>query len=105
MATGDGWGRNQLAWLESDLQKTKLVTIVFVHQSPERIADGGIENGEQVQAVMEKANEVADGGSVLACFTGHHHRDYLRRLGSIWYPQINSASYHWLGGKYLQVQV
>ena len=51
---------------------------------------------------MEKAN--ADGGKVLACFTGHHHRDYLRRFGSIWYPQINSASYHWLGGKYLQVR-
>ena len=96
-------GEKQLEWLEKDLQQSKLATFVFIHQSPENIADGGVENGKQVQAVLEKANAEGD-RKVIACFTGHHHRDYLRRLGSIWYPQINSASYYWLGGKYLQVR-
>lgn len=94
-------GREQLAWFEKDLKDTRLSTIVFIHQSPEN--DEGVENGDSVRAVMEKANQES-AGKVLACFTGHHHRDYLRNLNSIWYPQINSASYFWIGGKYKHIR-
>ncbi len=87
----------QLTWFERDLDSTNLPTIVFVHQSPERPEGIGLENGAQVRGVMEEANRKAGSKQVIACFTGHHHRDYVRHIGGILYSQINSASYHWLG--------
>ena len=94
----------QLAWVANDLANTPLPTLVFVHQSPERPNKGGIENGRQVQKVMEDANREAGRQKVIACFSGHHHRDYMRRIGSVLYSQINSASYYWIGGKYQKVR-
>ncbi len=41
---------------------------------------------------------------MVACFSGHHHRDYVRQINDIVYPQINSASYHWVGGDYQRVR-
>lgn len=95
---------DQLAWFADDLAKTRLPTLVFVHQSPERPEDGGLENGEQVQKIMEDANRKAGEQRVVACFSGHHHRDYLRRIGSVLYSQINSASYFWIGSKYQKIR-
>jgi len=92
----------QLEWLRQDLAATRLPTVAFSHQSLER--RGGVANGEAVRAVMEQANRGADGRKVIACFSGHHHLDYCRRLNGIIYPQINSASYSWLGGEYLHVR-
>ena len=57
-------------------------------------------NGKDVRAVFEKANHSAGFRKVLACFSGHHHRDYVRQIRDIVYPQINSASYYWVGKKY-----
>ena len=95
---------DQLAWFADDLAGTLLPTLVFVHQSPERPQDGGLENGEQIQKIMEDANRKAGKQRVIACFSGHHHRDYLRRIGSVLYSQINSASYFWIGSKYQKVR-
>ena len=94
---------DQAEWFKSDLVATRLTTLVFIHQSLER-ADGGVENQEEIRAIMERANREAAVGKVVACFSGHHHRDYVRRIGAILYPQINSASYHWLGGDFLRVR-
>ncbi|NOY43002.1 MAG: alkaline phosphatase [Planctomycetes bacterium] len=98
------WNRwvadDQLAWLEKDLDQTDRPTIVFVHQSPERPNKGGLENGAVVRQIMENANQKARRRKVIACFTGHHHRDYMRRIQGILYSQINSASYFWIGKKY-----
>lgn len=95
---------DQLKWLENDINSTSLPTLVFIHQSPERPNDGGIENGKQLQKLLEDANRKAGQRKVVACLSGHHHRDYLRRIGSILYSQINSASYYWLGSRYLTVR-
>lgn len=92
--------KRQREWLAADLAEARLPTIVFVHQSPER--EGGIENGAAVRALFEQSNRNAASNKVLACFTGHHHRDYVRRINGVYYAQINSASYHWLGSAYLQ---
>ncbi|MDG2380937.1 MAG: metallophosphoesterase [Pirellulaceae bacterium] len=95
---------DQLKWLTADLENTQLPTIVFVHQSPERPEDGGLENGKQVQEILEQANQNQARKKVVACLSGHHHRDYLRQINGILYSQINSASYYWLGGNYLKVR-
>ena len=95
---------DQLDWFADDLARTSLPTLVFVHQSPERPHKGGIENGAQVQKIMVDANRRAGRQKVIACFSGHHHRDYMRRIESVLYSQINSASYYWIGGKYLKVR-
>ena len=83
---------------------TKKSTVIFVHQSPERPDDGGLQNGAAVRGILEEANRDAGFRKVVACFTGHHHRDYVRQINNIVYPQINSASYHWVGGNFLRVR-
>ena len=95
---------DQLDWLRQDLASTALPTIVFVHQSVERESEGGVQNGGAVRAVFETANRRAGKRQVVACFSGHHHRDYVRRINDILYPQINSASYYWVGSAYQKVR-
>ena len=72
---------DQIAWLKDDLERTDSPTIVFVHQSIER--DGGVQNGAAVRAVLEEANDKAGRRKVVACFSGHHHRDYVRQIANI----------------------
>jgi len=95
---------DQLDWLRKDLAATALPTIVFVHQSIERENDGGVQNGAAVRGLFEEANREAGRRKVIACFSGHHHRDYVRQINDIVYPQINSASYFWVGGDYQRVR-
>jgi hypothetical protein len=95
---------DQLEWLRKDLAATKKSTVIFVHQSPERPEDGGLQNGTAVRGILEQANHDAGFRKVVACFTGHHHRDYVRQINNIVYPQINSASYYWVGGNFLRVR-
>lgn len=95
---------DQLEWLRGDLAATQLPTIVFIHQSLERPDKGGVQNGPDVRRILEGANQAAGRRKVVACFSGHHHRDYVRRINDIVYPQINSASYHWVGGDYQRVR-
>ena len=88
---------DQLQWLRADLAKSQSPTFVFIHQSVERPDQGGVQNGAAVREILDQANASAETRKVVACFSGHHHRDYLRRINGILYPQINSASYHWVG--------
>lgn len=94
----------QQAWLKEDLSATTRPTLVMVHQSLERPEDGGVQNGEAIRRILEEANQEAGFQKVLACFSGHHHRDYLRHIQGIAYSQINSASYYWVGGDYQHVR-
>ena len=95
---------DQLDWLRKDLAATELPTVVFVHQSLERENKGGVQNGAAVRTILETANREAGRRKVTACFSGHHHRDYVRQINDIVYPQINSASYFWVGGDYKRVR-
>ena len=94
---------DQAKWLAADLAATDLPTFIFIHQSLER-EGGGVENQVEIRAILEDANRRAGYQKVIACFSGHHHRDYVRRINGIYYPQINSMSYYWLGGDYLHVR-
>ncbi|MEM7385186.1 MAG: metallophosphoesterase [Verrucomicrobiota bacterium] len=95
---------DQLAWLRKDLAGTRLPTVVFSHQSLEREKKGGVQNGGEVRKVLEAANQQAGTRKVMACFSGHHHRDYVRQINNIVYPQINSASYHWVGSAFQKIR-
>lgn len=95
---------DQLEWLREDLDSTELPTIIFIHQSLERENNGGVQNGAEVRKILEYANSHAGRRKVIACFSGHHHRDYVRQINDVVYPQINSASYHWVGGDFLRVR-
>ena len=95
---------DQVEWLRNDLSQTGAPTIVFAHQSIEFEEDDGIENGAEIRNLLEETNRQAGFQQVMACFSGHHHRDYARWINDILYPQINSASYYWVGGDYLEVR-
>jgi len=89
-------GQPQRAWLQQELAATEEPVIVLIHQS---LANGeGVDNGAEVRAILERANDEAGWGRVLACFSGHHHLDHLDLLGGIPYVQVNSMSYYWVGG-------
>ena len=89
-------GAEQRAWLEETLASTEEPVIVFSHQSLENAT--GVDNGAEVRALLEAANEAAGWGRVLACFSGHHHLDDVVEVGGIPYVQVNSMSYQWVGG-------
>ena len=95
-------GVAQQRWLREQLAATDRRIIVFSHQSLETA--GGVENGAAIRALLEDANRTAGRRKVVACFSGHHHIDYGRRINGIDYIQINSASYFWMGGDYQHVR-
>jgi 3',5'-cyclic AMP phosphodiesterase CpdA len=96
-------GREQLSWLEKDLEHTDLPSLVFCHQGLDNDL-GGIHNATQSRLVLERANERAGFQKVQVVFSGHHHQDYYNNINGIHYLQINSMSYQWLGEQYKHVR-
>ncbi|GJM29059.1 MAG: hypothetical protein DHS20C17_16940 [Cyclobacteriaceae bacterium] len=89
----------QIEWLAEDLRNTNLPTVIFTHQG---LAHDlwGIKNRTQIQRTLERANQEAGFTKVIACFNGHNHVDACRKINNIYYVEINSLSYQWLGEKY-----
>lgn len=96
-------GKEQLEWLEADLEKTKLPVIVFSHQGLDNDL-GGICNATESRLVLERANKQAGFQKVQLVFSGHHHQDYYNTINGIHYVQINSMSYQWLGDEFQQIR-
>jgi len=96
-------GKEQLEWLETDLDQTDLPVIVFCHQGLDNDL-GGIYNGTESRLVLERANKKAGFQKVILVFSGHHHQDYYNVINDIHYIQINSMSYQWLGDEYQHVR-
>ncbi|MCE4566974.1 metallophosphoesterase [Maribellus sp. CM-23] len=96
-------GKEQVEWLKNDLATTDLPCIVFSHQSLENV-ELGVENQNEIRAILEAANKTAGFEKVVACFSGHHHTDYATSINGIYYIQINSMSYSWLGGDYQTIR-
>jgi predicted phosphodiesterase len=88
-------GEKQRTWLTETLSSTIEPVVVLVHQSLQNAS--GVDNGAEVRAILEAANEAAGWGRVLACFSGHHHLDDLVEVNGIPYVQVNSMSYYWVG--------
>lgn len=95
-------GAEQQQWLQRQLEQTKLPTVVFSHQGLQD--GGGVASAEAVRRILEDANRAAGRKKVIACFNGHNHRDECRQINGIYYIQINSMSYFWMGGDYQHVR-
>lgn len=89
----------QLEWLASDLSRTGLPTLVFIHQ-PIDAYDQHVRSARKVRAVLAEANREAGFRKVMAVFSGHAHLDYVKESDGIPHVQINSASYQWIGMKH-----
>ena len=87
-----------LDWLKRDLETTDAPTILFSHYG--FYHGGGVKNREQVRSILEQANKEAGFQKVVACFCGHYHLDDVNTVEGIHYVQVNSASYHWVGGEW-----
>jgi len=90
-------GDEQKQWLINDLKQTNKPTIVFSHQSLELEYDG-VANMQEIRKILEDVNNTSGFQKVLCCISGHTHTDYATKINDIYYVQINSASYRWLGG-------
>lgn len=75
----------QLEWLKQDLSTTSLPTIVFTHQTLDRVddQDHNIKNASVVRKIME------DSGLVLAVFSGHDHAGGYANIKGIHYVVMN----------------
>ncbi|WP_155907222.1 metallophosphoesterase family protein [Lunatimonas lonarensis] len=96
-------GNDQIEWLKEDLKESSLPVVVFSHQElfcPEGEEGMGVENYRQIQEIFEAHNVSRPDGRVIACFNGHTHFDHVENVNGIWYIQINSMSYNWLGGEF-----
>lgn len=96
-------GEEQQEWLHQDLAKTNLNTFIFSHQTIEN-KEGGVANFLEIREILEKANKAAGETKVVACFSGHHHTDYMTQINGIHYIQINSASYRWVGENFQHIR-
>jgi len=96
--------KEQQDWLIEDLKKTDKPTVVFSHQSLELEETGGVANFREIQKIFENANKEAGFKKVMCCLSGHHHTDFMTQINDIYYVQINSASYYWVGGDYKKVR-
>ena len=85
---------SELEWLEYDLKKTGLPSVIFSHQSLIE-SRSGIRNPIDFRRVAENAPS-----GVLLSVCGHEHVDRLEHKNEIAYYCLNSASYYWAGSKY-----
>jgi hypothetical protein len=93
----------QLLWLQSELKSATVPCVLFSHQSLEN-TDLGIENQSEIRQLLEDENKVSGFKKVIACFSGHHHIDYATSINGIYYIQINSMSYFWMGDNYKTIR-
>ncbi len=87
----------QQEWLRKDLASTDLPTLIFSHQTLED-PSGGVANAAEIRTILEEANLESGRSKIIACLCGHEHTDYHTKINGIYYIQINSASYRWVGG-------
>ncbi|WP_242091938.1 metallophosphoesterase family protein [Aestuariivivens sediminicola] len=92
-------GERQKQWLIDDLKRTTNPTIIFSHQTLELESDG-VSNMKEIRQIIEDANKDAGYHKVMCCISGHTHTDFMTQINGVYYVQINSASYRWVGSKY-----
>jgi hypothetical protein len=95
-------GDAQKSWLKDDLSGNELPVVIFSHQSLHDV--WSVENGDEIMALLEDHNRLSDKGRVIACLNGHSHFDGAQQINGIWYIEINSMSYQWLGDAYRHIR-
>ncbi len=76
----------QREWLAADLARTRLPTVVFVHQRLDLPVGNhyAVHSAPEVRAVLERS------GRVAAVVMGHSHENDLRRIGGIPYIALDA---------------
>jgi Icc protein len=80
----------QLRWLDDDLSRTELPSVLFSHQM---LRAPDLKNADELAPILRKHN-------VILSANGHHHKDNVTRIGSTWFWNVNSMSNYWLDVPY-----
>ncbi|MEE3041145.1 MAG: metallophosphoesterase [Candidatus Latescibacterota bacterium] len=96
-----GMAADQIEWLRTDLRRTDLPVLLFIHQALDRGDFGG---ADDVFALLNEINRAAGWQQIVAVFSGHHHLDYANLIDGIWHIQINSMSNYWMGDDFKHVR-
>src|SRR5690606_28336190 len=78
--------------LNKDLLKTSKPSIIFSHQP----LNQSVSNKKEVLEILENNSQ-----KIIACFSGHMHKNWHVVENSINHIQINSMCYFWVGDKYM----
>lgn len=87
-------GPEQVAWLKAQLREIKEPIVIVSHQP--LVGALAVDNSTELQAVLASAAD-----RIIVAINGHTHVDSLIYESGIPYLTINSASYFWIGDKYL----
>jgi calcineurin-like phosphoesterase family protein len=90
-------GQDQQNWLKKEIEKSKFPTLIFSHQP----LNSGIENSKEILQVLTESGKKNPAGRVIACLNGHDHANQYKQIEGIWFLQINSMSYDWLGDQFV----
>jgi 3',5'-cyclic-AMP phosphodiesterase len=87
-------GPEQTQWLKQKLEEIKEPIIIVCHQP--LIGWLSVDNCNEIQNIISSAKD-----RVLLVLNGHTHIDSLTYVNEIPFLTINSASYFWVGQKYI----
>ena len=87
-------GKEQTRWLKEQLAQLPGPIIVVSHQP--LAGAWAVDNAQEIQDILGAAAD-----KVLLAINGHSHIDAVLRYQKVTYMHVNSASYQWVGGKYL----
>lgn len=91
--------KKQLMWIEKELSSNEKYYVICSHHSLENnFAKRGIANRDNVQSIINKANQ--NNKKVLLCINGHDHASNIKKIENTYYYGLNSMSYIWVGPKY-----
>ena len=75
---------DELTWLQQDLDRTTLPTLVFVHQRLDVGSPHGVKNAESVRRLLERSQKV------VSVFQGHSHKNEHQVLNGIHYVTLKA---------------
>lgn len=84
----------QVAWLKAKLEEIKEPIIIISHQP--LVGALAVDNATEIQGILASAAD-----RVIVAINGHTHVDSLIYAQGIPYLTINSASYFWIGDKFM----
>lgn len=84
----------QMAWLKEKLEEINEPIIIVSHQP--LAGEAAINNAGDIQELLSGYSN-----KILLAINGHSHINCLLRVSGISYLHVNSASYFWVGDKYV----
>ncbi len=84
----------QTAWLKAKLKEIQEPVIIVSHQP--LAGTMAVDNAAEIQEILSSASD-----KILLAINGHTHINALLRVKHIPYLHINSASYFWVGDRFM----